>query len=362
MKFTKVITATIIVLSFFTSCIKEVKIATREEKPLLVVEGSITTDTMPYTVRLTYSGPYKYALDVPEQYLEKSADVSIMDDLGNETKLTYTGDGIYQTSNANYIGTVGRSYSIIVLLKDGKKYISNPEKINPPVPLQDYKAQFFNDFNGALPTYLQVSIDSKDPVDQENYYRWTFYSWILKQTRGVSCGANCIEFEYCYQKTTDREVRILSDASINGNEITDKIIGKSYIYTFGNHFIDIGQLSLTREAYQFWQRYDDQVSRSGSTLDPLPAPVKGNIYNASDPTDFALGYFSASSVTHKRAVLIPYGITQYLLDISAINFIPPQSIACFDYYPNSLSYPEAPAKQYPPPPGWEHADTLKVYW
>jgi len=40
------------------SCIKQVTVDTRNEKPKLVVEGSITTDTVPYSVRLTYSGPF----------------------------------------------------------------------------------------------------------------------------------------------------------------------------------------------------------------------------------------------------------------------------------------------------------------
>lgn len=332
------------------------------EKPILVVEGAITTDTVPYTVRLTYSGPYKYALGVPDKYLEKDARVSIRDDLGNETKLAHTVNGIYQTADPGYTGKVGRSYSVSIELSDGKKYLSVPEKINAPVPLENYKANFVSDFNGARPAYLQVSVNAKDPASQENYYRWAFYSWILRQTEGVPCGTYCLIFEYCYQKVTDKEVRILSDASINGNEIKDKIIGKSYIYTYGNHFVDIGQHSLTREAYQFWEKYDAQVSRSGNTLDPLPAAVKGNVYNAADAADFALGYFSASSVAHKRAVLIPYSITQYLLDISATQFIPDDYVACFDYFPETLSYPRPPAKQYPPPPGWEGADSVKVYW
>jgi hypothetical protein len=140
-------------------------------------------------------------------------------------------------------------------------------------------------------------------------------------------------YEYCFQKITDKEVRILSDASINENEIRNKTVGKSYIYTYGDDYIDIGQLSLTREAYQFWEKYDAQVSRKSNTLDPLPALVKGDVYNASDPSDFALGYFSASSVTHKLAILRPFSITQYFLDLSgATSSIPDNYVACFDYF------------------------------
>ncbi|MES1214744.1 MAG: DUF4249 family protein, partial [Bacteroidota bacterium] len=164
------------------------------------------------------------------------------------------------------------------------------------------------------------------------------------------------------QKVVDDKIRILSDNSLNGNEIRNLEIGSSYIYTFGNDFIDIGQVSLTREAYQFWERYNDQTTRTGSILDPLPASIKGNVFNEADPDDFALGYFSASSVTHKRAEIIPYSLTQYWLDLSAVQFIPPGGVACFDYFPDALSYPPQPARQYPPPEGWENAEQIAVYW
>jgi hypothetical protein len=362
MKIIKAIIIISIVSIFFYACIKEVTPKTRIQLPILVVEGSITTDSLPYNVRLTYSGPYKSGIDVPDDFLEKDANVFITDDQGNQTKLVYMNKGIYETTDPAYIGKVGRSYNVIVQLKSGKKYISSPEKIYPSVPIESYKVNFVSDFNLVHPAYLQVRVNAKDPASEENYYRWTFYSWTLRQTKGVPCGNLCIFAEYCYQKITDQEVHILSDVSINGNEIKDQRVGKSYIYTFGNDFIDIGQLSLTREAYQFWRKYDEQVARTGSILDPLPASVKGNVYNASDPADIALGYFSASSVTHKRAILIPQNITQYLLNISAVSFIPPDAVKCFDYFPDAISYSMPPALQYPPPLGWEKADTVKVFW
>ena len=169
-------------------------------------------------------------------------------------------------------------------------------------------------------------------------------------------------YEYCYQKHIDKEIRLLSDNSINGNKILNQEVGYSYIYTFGDHFVDISQTSLTREAYQFWQRYNEQLTRTGSILDPLPASIRGNVYNETDPDDFALGYFFASSITHRRAILVPYSITPYWLGQSAAQFIPPESVACFDFFPDALFYPPPPAKQYPAPVGWENAEKIKVYW
>ncbi len=345
-----------------SGCVKQVNLDLRIAKPILVVEGEITNDSLPYSVKLTYSGPYKSGLEIPDEFLEKQAKVTIQDDQGNMTNMVYRDKGVYETDDKNYVGKTGRSYSIIVELKDGRKYISTPEKMKDTVPLSNIRVQYVWDKTFISPTSMHVFINAKDPGEEGNYYKWNFYSFILRQTHGVPCGTFCLEFEYCFQKVADKEVRIFSDASINGNEIKNQMVGKAYIYTFGNAYIDIAQRSLTREAYQYWQKYNDQVERTGHILDPLPASIKGNVYNAADPNDFALGYFSASSVVHKRAVLIPFSITQYLLDLTAIEFIPEGSHSCFDYFPNTLPYPHSPARQWPPPPGWENAEQIEVRW
>lgn len=356
-----IITVSIIAVTL-QACIKQINVVTRNEKPILVVAGSITTDTIPYTVRLTYSGPIAYADSLPDQNLEKEANVTISDDLGNATSLVYIGQGVYRTTDPNYIGQVGRSYSVTVVLKDGKKYISAPEKIKASVSIDSISVKFNSHFDFYFPSRLDVYINSKDPAQEENYYRWTFETWVGRQTHGLPCGFGCVMYEYCYQHFIDKEVRIFSDASINGNEIQNQKVGFCYIYTYLNPCIDIGQVSLTREAYQFWERYQEQQTRTGGILDPLPSSIKGNVYNATNPDDFALGYFSAASVTHRKAILVPFGITPYWLQISAEQFIPPGALACFDYFPNTLFYPPPPARQYPVPPGWENAEQIKVYW
>jgi hypothetical protein len=352
----------VIISIVFFSCIKQVDVGMRNEKPKLVVEGNITTDTIPYTVKLTYSGQVLHADSVPDQYLEKDAKVTISDDLGNSTVLLYTHQGIYETTDPSYIGKAGRSYSVTVVLKDGKKYISTPEKMKAPVPVDSIMVRYNSYFDFNAPSRMEVFINTRDPAQEENYYRWTFNTWVGRETPGIGCGFGCVLYQYCFQHYIDNEVRILSDASINGNEIRNQKVGFCYIFTYFNPYIDIGQVSLTREAYQFWEAYQGQQTRTGGILDPLPAAIKGNVYNATDPNDFALGYFSAASVTHRKAILIPFSITPYLLQLSATEFIPKKSVACFEYFENTLSYPPPPAPQYPPPHGWENAEQIKVYW
>lgn len=360
MQLIQIILPAVIISLISQGCIKKIDVKTRNEKPILVVEGSVTTDTVPYQVKLSYSGPFTKGNEIPEEFLEKNAEVTITDDLGKATALEYKDQGIYETVDPNYIGKPGRSYSMMAVLKDGRKYVSAPEKINSPVPIDNINI-VFNSYT-PTPTTLGVHVDINDPAEEENYYKWSFYSWVPRKTNGIPCGFGCIKYEYCFQKFEDQEFRILSDAAINGNKIKNLLIGNSPIYWYGRHYIDIRQYSISRENYQFSQQFHEQQTRTGSILDPLPASIKGNIYNAADTNDFALGYFSASSVTHIRAVLVPYNITPFLLAVSAVIFIPDGYRNCITIFPNTLFYPSAPATQNPPPQGWENAEVIEVRW
>ncbi|MES1217769.1 MAG: DUF4249 domain-containing protein, partial [Bacteroidota bacterium] len=210
-----------------SSCIKQVDVDTRNEKPILVVEGEITTDSIPYIVSLTYSGKYTSTTRIPDDALEKDAVVTISDDQGNSTDLSYVGAGKYETTDPSYIGQVGRSYHVTVKLKNGTTYISAPEKIAAPVPVGSITVTYSSHFDIYYPSKLIYTINVQDPAGDENYYKWNFYGWTMRQTHGVNCGFGCVEFEYCYQKVVDDKIRILSDNSLNGNEIRNLEIGSS---------------------------------------------------------------------------------------------------------------------------------------
>src|SRR4051812_30414278 len=83
-------------------CIKKIDVDTRTEKPILVVEGSVTTDSVPYTVNLSYSGPFNRANKIPDEYFEESATVTISADDGNTTPLKHVDKGLYQTTDVSF--------------------------------------------------------------------------------------------------------------------------------------------------------------------------------------------------------------------------------------------------------------------
>lgn len=314
MKFTRFLR-----LLFFTictinlvSCIEEVQIDIRSEDLKLVVEGSISSQKPPYRVKLSYSGAFKYVNNIPQENIIAFANVFVMDDLGKKIVFYPQANGEYKTLDdvANQ-GKVGRTYVLTIELPSGEVYQSRPEKIPVTVPIDKIYYQYravspVFDAKGfcTTPNGYDVFIDTQDPANQTNYYRWEASSVSRRTTTGITCGFFTICNASCFQEIKNYEsLNTYSDQYANGGAIKKRQVIFSPLYATGFHYIDISQVSITREAYQFWRRFEEQQTRTGSVLDPLPASIEGNIYNVKDPNKLALGYFSGLGTYRKRFVL-----------------------------------------------------------
>ncbi len=335
----------LIALAILTGCIKEVKLDLRNPEPILVVEGLLITDSTPCKVALSYSGIFNDR-GAQLQYFINDAIVFIKGDANDSIQLISQGNGNYIQVDKSFVAQTGRSYSISITLAKGERYASYPEKI---LPVQkDFEIDSIgigvpfklNDLYGA-----DVQIRLHDPGDETNYYRWVTRDYIPRKATGIPCGfysPPC--FQYCFQVYEDRFINILSDANFNGNEMRYQSTPISPYYWYGKHYIEIKQLSLSRQAYQFWKLYLEQTSRTGSILDPLPSPIQGNVYNIDHPEDLALGYFEVSDVSSKKIVLAPIFINSYYTLAYVNRYI--SEGACYEIYPNATTYE---------PIGWENA-------
>ncbi|MGA0560709.1 DUF4249 domain-containing protein [Larkinella sp. VNQ87] len=286
------------------SCIDQVSLPIRNEKPQLVVDGLITNEKPPYTVRLSYSGSFTFDQENPQDQKITDATVTLRDDAGRSTSLAHDAmnAGFYRTTDSTFVGQPGRSYTLTIRLADGKTYVSAPEQM-PTVPTIDsVYARFTPTESVALPYQYYFYADVNDPANQANYYRWTAYTYTARRSTGVSCclGCTAICFDRCWVQYFSQDVNILSDNGVNGNRLPQRLVMRSPIYTPGPTLVEVQQYSLTPAAYQFWRLFKEQQSRTGTIFDPLPASVMGNITNTSDPTEQALGFFGASAVARKR--------------------------------------------------------------
>ncbi|CAN5465520.1 hypothetical protein BH09BAC4_BH09BAC4_12300 [soil metagenome] len=290
------------ILIAFAACIDQVQLPVRTEEPRLVVEGQITNEAPPYTIRLTYTGNYGNGGQNPDDQYVKEAQVSLSDDQGRLVRFRSVGQGLYQTADSTFRGQVGRAYSLSIVLSTGKRYVSRAEQM-PAVPVIDsVSGTLVKTGNFANPYAFAYAVNTRDPAAEKNYYRWTGYGVTTRLSIGVLCSLNgpgrC---NYrCWTTVSSDVVDVFSDEAINGNPIRARKVLQIPVYAIGPQLIEIQQYGITQANYQFWKLYQQQNARTGSIFDPLPAPVTGNVVNASDPTDVARGYFAVTSVTRKR--------------------------------------------------------------
>ncbi len=281
-------------------CIDEVQLPVRNEQPRLVVEGQITNEPVPYSVRLSFTGTFtSSARYLSAQQAVNGARVVISSNAGDSIQLTqqyFLQPGLYQTTDPAFIGRVGRSYTLSITLPDGRVFTTKPEKMVAVPPIDQLTYTVVETDRDTRPDGYQISVDTQDPPGVQNYYLWRAYGF-----SGRQCGLNPTTWVYFDDKATN----ILSDQLIDGNPIRQRPVLFSPIWSRVQQFLEVAQYSLSRSAFQYYRLYREQQERTGTIFDPLPAPIEGNVRNRADTTDRGLGYFVVSAVSRKKLLITP---------------------------------------------------------
>lgn len=343
-----------LVISLFvllSACVNEVGLSIRQTARRLVVEGLVTDGPFPW-VRLTYSGQYNSSNPAPPELVINDALVIIRDEEGNRVRLVPDPflPAYYTVNDSSFVGQVGHTYTLSITLPDGNRYESKPERLNPVPTLDSLQARYRPGLAGlGLPDLYDILVNTQDPLTPGNFYRWSSLAYVPRWASfdpmhppltalGPPCNT-CSCWVPIYGSPTD----VLSDALINGNRISERVILNVPIYAVGNFYVQVRQYSLTRAAYQYWTLFEQQRTRTGSLFDPQPASIEGNVRAVNDTTKLALGFFGASAVSQRR-LTIPGDTINYtrFLVRSAKRYIP-TSGDCDLNYPQPI---------YSPPQGW----------
>jgi hypothetical protein len=150
------------------SCIRRVDVPIRNNTHTLVVEGSISNDAPPYRINLSYSGAFSNIYHLQDQVFITDAVVQIKDDVGDSVLCTWIGNGTYESSDSNFRGTVGRTYSLSIRLSDGKTYITKPELMRPVPPVDSVTVSYDSIIGITRPTQFIVSAYANDPAGVGN--------------------------------------------------------------------------------------------------------------------------------------------------------------------------------------------------
>ncbi len=254
-----------------SACEKVVSIDLNQASPHLVIDGIVTDQQGPYSVKLSLSGNYFE----PSLYFPpvSNALVILTDDQGQRDTLKEAESGTYLSTRLQ--GIAGRTYSLSVI-SDGKEY-DGSSSMPPKVFIDSLYAIPRTGFGGE--SGYDIYVMFRDPPELGNYYR-------INARSSAPIPADSID---------GRRYRLFTDKLTNGNEMAERIRAGRNVNP--GDTITVELLSIDKAAYDYYSTLQDILSSDRSATSLSPANPITNLSNG------PLGYFAAFTVDTKRIVL-----------------------------------------------------------
>ena len=270
-----------VLLFMVCACRKVIQLDLPLRDPCLVVNGLFTNDSTSYIVTLSRTTKYDFTYNPTSQDFEGGAVVVVSDNVGNIDTLKEISTGTYKTDSTKIEGIIGRGYKIDIYTQEGQHFKSNFEVMHA-VPKIDsiYFVRDQNDRSTDNSAYYKfmVYVDWHDPAEMSNYYLWNVsYFWSNQWHNNILWNW------------------VFNDKYINGNFVKKDLVQSDY--GGYNWTFKLSQYSLSENAYNFWNLVHEQTQLSGDGIANSTQPLFGNVFNADNPNDYALGYFQVSAKT-----------------------------------------------------------------
>jgi len=297
---------------------------------LLVVEGLITNQSGPFSVRLTYSVPMYNKWNIEADYmLVEGAEVRIIDDIGNIFMLFETESGWYETEEKDLVGIPGRTYILTINTTDGKQYESSPELMREVPDIdsvyhEEFRRTYYDEETPYEENRLNILVDTRAAGDNIAYYKWEFtetwefempkYIEVAHGTDDESPNPTMENIEvpeekiHCWVSESSDLILIKSTADNALNKIRGFVLqttgGPSDDRLNLKYSILVKQYMMSRELYDFFRKIRGSNEETGGIYEKAPTQIIGNIQCCNGDEE-ALGYFMASAVKTKRIFISP---------------------------------------------------------
>ena len=316
----------IFLILLLAACIDRIDFDTPKADIQVVLEGMISNEPGPYTVKMYHTRQLGTDLDrlVPVRF----AKITLFDDMGNVESYKEVSDGVYQTSGL-INGQVGKSYHIRIETREGKIYESAPEKIFPVGELEKVYAEFeartvFEEGKEVPANRFNIFIDSKGVSGSSNLIRWkttgTYKVETFPQLRTRRVEGGIIPDPYpcsgyvvregkltketdctcciCWVDETESVPQVSDDQFVVGSEFKRARVGEVLIN--GNTFyekyrVEVAQLSLTEKTFTYWKLIKAQKQGAGSLFQPPSAKINGNLKGVNTEEEM-IGLFWATAI------------------------------------------------------------------
>ncbi len=275
---------------------------------MLIVEGLITDLCESYKIRLSRSQPLG-----PEYQRDpvSGAQVTVMDDLGNNYSFREKYPGVYISDSSVFRGKTGRKYTLHIKAQDSlglySYYESMPSEMKavPPIDSLYYEKVTVReaDITSAGIDNCQIFLNTHDDSGNCKYFRWDF-----TETWEFNLHYESPNFTCWLSKTSDnilvKNTTGLARNNISGYpllyipETSDRLEVKYSLLA--------NQYSLSEDEFSYWEKLKRYTEDVGGLYDIIPSIVPSNIICLTHPEEQVLGYFSVSAKVSKRIFIKDY--------------------------------------------------------
>ena len=305
------------------TCIDPYVLNLNEYESLLVVDGLITDEPVPYTIKLSRT----FQDQDSQPTMVSHAIVNVKDENGNISTFKHEGNGKYRSNPDSFIGKIGETYTLYIKTIDGLEYESEPCLMTgtPGIDSIYYAPdkEFFN--NGTEEeSGIRLFIDSDNETTDCKYYRWEYeevwkfsvpypvsYEYLGGEEVKPIFPENSTGWKYWYSS----EVLIHSTELQETNQVNKqalKFIASAKSDRLRQQYsILIKQYSLSETEYRYWKSLKQVSEGGGDIFEKQPYFITGNIHNQNNKNEKVLGFFQVSAVKQKRRYITRSNLKNY---------------------------------------------------
>ena len=339
---TKTIFFLVFSVFFFTNCIEKFDIPSEVDETVLastlIVEATITNEIKRQKILLSRPSNFEVVNDLDSIYdprfpeipkepgfsYERNAQVSVVDNKGNEYQFVETSPGTY-LSNDNFAAEKDVEYTLNVITDKATSYVSSAESFGSVGQIEDLYIE--RDFNVEGDEGVFIYLDGGSTSTSDQYYRYTYeesYKIIAPEWREEDFVLT--NYDPCALPTVTYDLEIVKRENEEGKvcyktDYSNSIIQNSTVALQDNRAVGFPVRFLNRNNYIISHRYSILVKQYLQSIDAYnfyrtlesfgssenifssiqPGLLIGNIKAENDGDDQVVGYFEVASVTEKRA-------------------------------------------------------------
>ena len=317
-------------------CLEQLDIPVITNEPVMVVDGLLTDQPGPYTVKLFWSSPLNKDLDHPNPVA--GATVSIWDDQGVSETLHERIPGTYETTEGGIQGAPGRQYQLRITTTDGRQYESATSTLEPVPDIEELSFHFrenvinLNDAGRPHDAFaILVKANALDGASNLLRWRWTgiYHVTTFPQLKQKSvliddmptlvpdplpCSGYITNEQHdliyvkpceccdCYVTEYSNEALISANAFSAGesfNNIQVAQIPADNWRFMDRYYMEVEQMSVSEPVYDFWKLVETQQKGTGDIFQPNVVKIRGNMRSVTNPHEEVFGIFSVSAMAKK---------------------------------------------------------------